>query len=616
MCRRSEGTTVGLHVSRVLIKNFRNFADVDVVLQPTSVLVGENKAGKSNFLFALRLVLDNTLPDSARILRPEDFYDGLSDPIGEIIEVSIELSGFESNIGAKAILQKYLISTKPATAKLTYQFRPQQNLKGAPPQSLHDYEAVLFGGLKQVALDFQLRNYIQFIVLPALRDAESELSNWRRSPIRRLLEDLSLNPKRVGKIAKSLDQVSKRLLKIPAVGTLASQIQIRTDEMVGRIHGTETQLALASSDPKQLLRSVKLLIDGAKGRQISDASLGTANVLFLALLMQETETKLEQKQLVSLILGIEEPEAHLHPHMQRVLFRYFLQRRHSVLVSTHSAHIASVSPVKSLVSLTKEGNAGTKAYASSQLKLSEWEEHDLQRYFDVTKAEMPFAKGVILVEGIAEQFLIPAFASNLRLNGSSLELDRLGISVSAVYGTDFLPYVKLLGPDGLSIPFVLISDGDATTSNGDLIYAGIQRVLQLLPDTQKQEADALLSKDEIKAVQKLLRNHGFFVSTSTLEIEVALKYPNKTKKAFAELVSEKRAEKFAKLVDAVTATEELDEVALDAFSQMLNRIERLGKGRFAQRLANKVQGRPGPKYIADAIAQISQKVLKRSGLAP
>src|SRR5437660_10641391 len=121
---------MSLHISRAQIRNFRNFADIDVILQPTSVLLGENKAGKSNFLFAVRLVLDNSLSDSSRILRPEDFYDGLPNPIGETIEVSVELTGFDANVGAKAILQKYLISSNPPTAKLTYQFRPKQTLKG------------------------------------------------------------------------------------------------------------------------------------------------------------------------------------------------------------------------------------------------------------------------------------------------------------------------------------------------------------------------------------------------------------------------------------------------------------------------------------------------------
>lgn len=69
-------------------------------------------------------------------------------------------------------------------------------------------------------------------------------------------------------------------------------------------------------------------------------------------------------------------------------------------------------------------------------------------------------------------------------------------------------------------------------------------------------------------------------------------------------------------MDALGQMEEIDEKALDKRSQLLSQIERLGKGRFAQRLSNKVQGRPGPKYIAEAIAQIVEKVLKRSGVAP
>jgi len=166
-----------------------------------------------------------------------------------------------------------------------------------------------------------------------------------------------------------------------------------------------------------------------------------------------------------------------------------------------------------LLALTKEGPAGTKAYASSRLALTEWEEHDLQRYFDVTKAEMAFAKGVILVEGIAEQFLIPAFASNLRLNGTDpLELDRVGISVCAVYGTDFLPYVKLLSPDGLNIPFVLISDGDVTFSDGSAVYAGLKRAIKFLPDTQKQAAETLRLADHIFIEE--LRRAGWYDKTS------------------------------------------------------------------------------------------------------
>jgi len=68
-------------ISRVRIKKFRNFKDLDVILGEHAVIVGENKIGKTNFLHALRLVLDPSLPDTARQLQESDFWDGLPRPL-------------------------------------------------------------------------------------------------------------------------------------------------------------------------------------------------------------------------------------------------------------------------------------------------------------------------------------------------------------------------------------------------------------------------------------------------------------------------------------------------------------------------------------------------------
>ena len=57
-----------MRISRIQISNFRNFASVDFSVGHHSVIVGENKIGKSNLVYALRLVLDPSLPDSARKL--------------------------------------------------------------------------------------------------------------------------------------------------------------------------------------------------------------------------------------------------------------------------------------------------------------------------------------------------------------------------------------------------------------------------------------------------------------------------------------------------------------------------------------------------------------------
>jgi putative ATP-dependent endonuclease of OLD family len=66
-----------MRISRIQIEHFRNFQRLDVAVAAHAVIVGENKIGKSNLLYALRLVLDPALPDSARQLKEEDFWDGL-----------------------------------------------------------------------------------------------------------------------------------------------------------------------------------------------------------------------------------------------------------------------------------------------------------------------------------------------------------------------------------------------------------------------------------------------------------------------------------------------------------------------------------------------------------
>ena len=86
-----------MRISRIQVTNFRNFSSLDVNLREHAVIVGENKIGKSNLLFALRLLLDPSLPDSARELREEDFWDGLERPLGndDRIVISIDMADFE-----------------------------------------------------------------------------------------------------------------------------------------------------------------------------------------------------------------------------------------------------------------------------------------------------------------------------------------------------------------------------------------------------------------------------------------------------------------------------------------------------------------------------------------
>src|SRR4051812_26290796 len=167
-----------MRLSRVQITNFRNFGELDVALGKHAVIVGENKVGKSNFLHALRLLLDPTLPDSARQLREEDFWDGLERPLSteDEIRIAIELTDFEDDVKSLAVLAEHLVIPEPMTSRLTYVFRPLPSLEG-DPQKDADFEFFIFGGeSEENFVGHELRRRLPMDVFHALRDAEGDLA--------------------------------------------------------------------------------------------------------------------------------------------------------------------------------------------------------------------------------------------------------------------------------------------------------------------------------------------------------------------------------------------------------------------------------------------------------
>src|SRR5262249_32041948 len=207
--------------------------------------------------------------------------------------------------------------------------------------------------------------------------------------------------------------------------------------------------------------------------------------LYLARKALQLDQQVSEGERSHTLLAIEEPEAHLHPHVQRRVYRTFLRPRQpvptqgaanpasemTVLLTTHSPNIVSVSPVHSLILLRKAADLkSTEGVSTATLDLDATETDDIERYLDVTRGEVLFAKGVLLVEGEAEEYMLPVLAE---LNGYSL--DELGISVCSVAGTHFLPYLKFLGPAGVNIPCAVITDADPNVRT-----PGLPRIRKLL----------------------------------------------------------------------------------------------------------------------------------------
>ncbi|MFN4140517.1 MAG: AAA family ATPase [Aestuariivirga sp.] len=237
-----------MHISSITIKNFANFSALEVKTGSSIVIVGENKVGKSNFIRALQLILDPGLSERDRQLGLEHFWDVLNeDKLGETIEISVDLTDFTGDPRLMAHLNDCVVDPgPPMVARLTYRFQPKGNL-GRNPESLADYEYVIFGGDDpDMAIGSSLRRMLPLDVQVALRDAEKDLSSWRNSPLRPLIEQLatSLDEDARDEIQDQVNEAQAELAGHAEVVATAQRISDRLIAIAGEQHAVPLTLGL------------------------------------------------------------------------------------------------------------------------------------------------------------------------------------------------------------------------------------------------------------------------------------------------------------------------------------------------------------------------------------
>ena len=340
--------------------------------------------------------------------------------------------------------------------------------------------------------------------------------------------------------------------------------------------------------------------DGKRKRPLGEMSLGIDNLLYLLLLAVELEKKTAAVERAKTILAIEEPESHLHPHLQRLVFKDFLRREPPIFLTTHSPHIASVAPLKSVVLLRNDQRgSGSEGRSTLQAGLGSQEIADLERYLDTTRAEILFARGVILVEGATEMFLIPAIAEAM-----GRPLDQHGITVCSVHGVDFVPYAKLLGPTGLDVPFVILTDGDwYKTKEGEKASRGLRRAVLVaqalgLPESVRlnEMYNSRLWSQTIETAKEI----GVFVGNRTLEVDL---FDSGLRQEMVDSLAELSASQreLAELEEIVNRSTPLDG---SEATNLMKTISRIGKGRVAQRLASRINDGKSPSYVTGGIRYI------------
>ena len=652
------------YISRVQIKNFRNFLDVDVYLDHKQVIIGENNVGKTNFLRAIQLILDKSYSDTDRELLPEDFHESIDSPMenGVEIEIKIEIRGYEHNRKLVAQFDDAVISDSPPTLQITYKYFPNRDEHG----NILGYRFVIYKGNNESALfRSEDRNFINIYVIKALRDVERELKANKNSPLYKLVKQYEISTDSLQEISDDLKLAADGILELDEIVHIKDALTSQFAILSGLQKDTEITLRTFDIDTERLLYTLQVYM-GLKERPVSDLSLGLANILYISLMLlllkdktiipvlkgdvftslleddtdgllnelyEETEKGNyvlkegnEEKLMNSLyefmdsknyrnqsftILAVEEPEAHLHPVLQRLIYREVLHNSNtSVIFTSHSTHIASVTPLNSIVHI-RHVETSSKVFSTVNLSIDQREKRDIERYIDAKRGELYFGKGIVLVEGITEEYIIPSAAILL-----GNPLDDYGIVVCNIDSTNFQPYVQLLNE--LSIPWVLFTDGDYyeieeyddkdgeikqrrvyhimdEDSGREYGFKGEENILKLLIELE------IIEEDEEEDID--FEENGCFIGKYTLEVDMMeisdADGIKRIKDVYKELIlgGQDMQKNFENVLDS------------GEYWEALKKIENnVSKGRFAQRLASDITAKMLPSYIVDGIEMIIQKI--------
>ncbi len=598
-----------MHISRIFIRNFRNFRHLDVpICDGVTCFIGENNSGKTNLFYALRLVLDGTISSARRCLQEDEVSVGLTFKKPEHVLISIEFSDFADQPEQEALICEAVLES--GVARLSYRFRPRAVVRdeiaqwgdGKPARELNldDYHWELVGGgddidLSTISWSDNFGSYFRsetlqqgylVVLMEALRDVESRLAQQRGSPLQQLIDQKGFPAEEQTGLVDLLKDANKQINDSESIKDLANEITASFGEAAGKTYSMSVSLGLGTPTFTDITRGIKVLLSGYGLDNIDPSrnGLGLNNVLFISMILRYFEQRRVDAKMAGQLLLIEEPEAHLHPQLQRVLVSMLLNKSVQVFVTSHSTHVTSAIPLERQVVLTSTGSAATGSVRVAQIPgIDEKIGADLERYLDATRSTLLYARRVMLVEGPAEQFLIPPLVKQVM----GIDLEDLGISVVPIYGTHFSVYAKLFGPEGIQKKCAVVADGDLVPSDA--------------VDTEDAESDVDVSTLRQLNVEEndLVK---VFQSTSTFEREIATSGNFHMLEWAAYEVQAASLQKLLKELQEAIAREEANLPTDQIGTRVLNLAKRIGKARFAQITARHTKhANDIPEYVSKAV---------------
>lgn len=519
-----------MYLGKIHIENFRRFKSVDLDFQSgLNLLVGENDSGKSSIIDAIKLVTGTHSNDWLKLVKDDFYTDGTT----RATELKIVCTFYDLNPDeAAAFLEWLSISDEKYYLKLTLNGRRKEKSNTLSEvfydvKAGEDEESGMISG--------EAKNKLKVTYLKPLRDAEYELAPRKGSRLSQILSAYEIFQKQDSTrhpLEETMDKANSEVTDYfenkegKQVSDTINLSYLKEFSLLN--NPLSSKFGIAQNDLGRILE--KLELQGLSKTNETNLGLGSNNLLFIA-----AEMLLLKKDsgYVGLKLSlIEEIEAHLHPQSQLNLIDFLNKQSNNLgfqsIISSHSNSLASKVDLNNLI-LCKGSNAYSLRKGETELSNGDYE--FLRRFLDNTKANLFFANGVIIVEGDAENLIIPTLAEYI-----GFPIHKHGVSVVNVGSTALLRYAKIFqrkDGNGIGIKVSCITDRDIPPKEGkEFTYevkrrvTGVIEQVSLLSDNRKTE-DEYSTQEIAEIVSKKKAKYGggdvqvFIPNTWTLEYEIA-----------------------------------------------------------------------------------------------
>jgi len=530
-----------MYISKLTIRNYRNFQNATFIFKKgINTLIGENGSGKTNIFNAIRLVLDENLPRNVKYLKETDFNRSIGAWQGHWIVINVEFEEL-TNDDKIQCLATHFVGTLGTAGNFNFYFRPNEktrqklfdfsNLDNSDKTdsnfsalideiSIDDYEPVFTSKAKDIDFanddfykkhigdfenyvfpnpankclnelgvfnrSFTIYDEISCTYADALRDVVSDLRLYKSNPLIALLSEYekAIDDTEKDQIETLVTNLNDKISNLDKVKELSGKIKKKITDTVGKTYSPTVEITSnLPNETGDLFKKLTLQVGeniNEPTSKIEELSLGGANLIFLSLKLLSYQMQLPKNK-SSYLLLIEEPEAHLHTHIQKTIFQNIGKEKAQVIYSTHSTHISEACKISSVNIFTKKNNFTQVSQPTNGLLLEEITH--LERYLDASRNTLLFAKSVIMIEGDAEFFVIPTMFKEV----FGIMPDELGLSIINTGSTGFKNIANVFHESRIRKKCAIVTDEDKSITGepNEAEKRGAKRKTELNDFTKK-----------------------------------------------------------------------------------------------------------------------------------